>query len=56
MYFVNVIAKEALWHEVPKILQSKAFYLSIVLIVFLLMLPFMAYRRFTRLIFSDNPY
>lgn len=53
---VNELKAEALYKDVPEILSNKLFYLTILLVVFLMMLPFMLYRRFSRLIFSDNPY
>jgi len=54
--FVNEIKMEALYKDVPEILGNKLFFLAILLTVFLLMLPFMLYRRCNALFFSDFAY
>ena len=47
----SVYEKELLYKEVPSILENKLFWPTIILNVFLMMLPYMLYRRFTQLIF-----
>ena len=56
LFMVNVLQGEALWGEVPRILSNANLYLTVLLTVFLLMLPFMLYRRLTRLVLSVHPY
>ena len=56
LLIANQFKGEDLYKSVTELLSNKIFYLVILLNVFLLMLPFMLYRRFVRLIYSENPY
>ena len=53
---VNMIAKEQLYQTVPEILSDGLFWLVILLNTFLLMLPFMLFRRCSSLICSKRQY
>lgn len=53
-YIVNQLSFEALYKDVPEILSNSQFYLTVLLTVFLLMLPFMIYRRVTQLLLNDQ--
>jgi len=53
---VNMIKTETLYKDVPEIISNKLFFLTIFLTVFLIMLPFMLYRRFSSLVFSAKVY
>ena len=53
---VNLVKKEYLYHEVPTVLKNGQFWLVVLATVFLLMLPYMLYRRFMALVFSDFAY
>lgn len=55
-YLINEVKREALWHDIPEVLQNSTFYLAIFLTVWMLMLPFMLWRRCKRLVYSDHPY
>ena len=46
LFLVNWLPTEYLWHDVPEIIEDARIYLVIFLVVFLMMLPFVVYKRF----------
>lgn len=56
LVFVNNWEKEALYRNVPEVISDPKFWLIVLLITFLLMFPYMIYRRFSQIIFSDRIY